>query len=159
MGSSEKFCLQWDSKWDTFAGIRNFSQFFDCTLITDDGEASSDDLRAHKLILSACSEFFSHILTKESVGVHPNPVIYIRGISTWDMSNILDFIYNGEITMDRAEVDHFLEVAESLKIKGLVKGPIGTLVKHTEKTSIKALCPSTSMKRKESEESLMTESS
>ena len=80
MGSSEKFCLRWDDFQSnlsrSFAGIRDRSQFFDCTLTTDDDD--HDDLRAHKVILSACSEFFRRILTKESVGAHPNPLIYLR---------------------------------------------------------------------------------
>ena len=62
----------------SFAGIRDHSQFFDCTLTTDDDEAYSDNLRAHKVILSACSEFFRNILTKESMSAHPNPLIYLR---------------------------------------------------------------------------------
>ena len=133
MGTSEKFCLRWDSRWETFTRIRDYSQFFDCTLTTDDDEAYSVNLRAHKVILSACSEFFGNILTKDSMCAHPNPLIYIRGISTRDMQNLLHFIYNGEVNIAREEVDHFLEVAETPKIKGLTKGPIGTLVKHLEK--------------------------
>ena len=67
----------------SFAGIRDHSQFFDCTLTTDDDEAYSDNLRAHKVILSACSEFFRNILTKESMSAHPNPLIYLRWVTVW----------------------------------------------------------------------------
>ena len=132
MDTSDKFCLRWDSRGDTFAKVKDFSQFFDCTLTTDDDEAYSVNLRAHKVILSACSEFFGNILTKESMCANPNPLIYMRGISTQDMRNVLHFIYNGEVNLSRNEVDHFLEVAEILKIKGLMKGPIGTIVKAPE---------------------------
>ena len=132
MDTSDKFCLRWDSRGDTFAKIKDYHQFFDCTLITDDDEANSVEFRAHKVILSVCSEFFSNVLTRESVCSHPNPLIYIRGISTKDMQNILHFIYNAEVTIARKDVDHFLEVAEILKIKGLTKGPIGTMRKLKE---------------------------
>ena len=85
MGSSEKFCLRWNdfeaNVSRSFAGIRDHSQFFDCTLTTDDDEAYSDNLRAHKVILSACSEFFRNILTKESMCAHPNPLIYLRYVT------------------------------------------------------------------------------
>ena len=117
----EKFCLQWASRHDTITGIRDFTQFFDCTLATEDDESSSDNLRAHRVILSACSEFFRKILTKESVSAHPNPLIYLRGISAQDMSNALDFMYHGEICVAREELDRFLEVAEALKLKGLTR--------------------------------------
>ena len=132
MDTTDKFCLRWDSRGDTFAKIKDYHQFFDCTLITDDDEANSLELRAHKVILSVCSEFFDNILTRASVCSHPNPLIYIRGISTKDMQNILHFIYNAEVTIARKDVDHFLEVAEILKIKGLTKGPIGTMRKLKE---------------------------
>ena len=52
---------------------------------------------------------------------HPNPLIYLRGISTLDMMYILDFIYQGEVSVAHEELDKFLEVAETLKIKGLVQ--------------------------------------
>ena len=157
MGTSDKFCLRWDSRWDTFARIQDYDQFFDCTLTTDDDEAYSVNLRAHKVILSACSDFFGNILTRESMCANPNPLIYIRGISTQDIKNILHFIYNGEVNVARNEVDHFLEVAESLKIKGLMKGPIGTLGKPPENDKINSgTTPSPSISK--TEESLQTES-
>ena len=51
---------------------------------------------------------------------HPNPLIYLRGVSTLDMMYILDFIYHGEVSVAHEELDKFLEVAETLKIRGLV---------------------------------------
>ena len=125
MGSSDKFCLRWSdfegNVSRSFASIRDNSQFFDCTLTTDDDEAYSDNLRAHKVILSACSKFFKNILTKESMCAHPNPLIYLKGISAQDLKYALDFIYHGEVSVAREELDKFLEVAEALKIKGLVQ--------------------------------------
>ena len=158
MGTSDNFCLRWDSRWDTFAGIKDYNQFHDCTLLTDDVEANSVELRAHKVVLSACSEFFANILTKELMCAHPNPIIYIRGISTQNMQNILHFIYNGEVNMARKEVDRFLEVAESLKIKGLMKGPIGILDAPSQKDDFSSVEPPLKS-HKESEESLQTKSS
>ena len=103
----------------SFSSIRNNSQFFDCTLTTDDDEAYSDNLRAHKVILSACSKFFKNILTKESMCAHPNPLIYLKGISAKELRYILDFMYHGEVNVAKYELDKFLEVADTLKIKGL----------------------------------------
>ena len=103
----------------SFSSIRNNNQFFDCTLTTDDDETYSDNLRAHKIILSACSSFFKNILTKESICAHPNPLIYLKGISAKELKYILDFIYHGEVNVAKVELDKFLEVADTLKIKGL----------------------------------------
>ena len=52
---------------------------------------------------------------------HPNPLIYLRGISAQDLTYLLDFIYYGEVNVAQDELDKFLEVAESLKIKGLTQ--------------------------------------
>ena len=125
MGSSEKFCLRWNDFEGnisrSFTSIRDQSQFFDCTLTTDDDEAYSDNLRAHRVILSASSEFFRKILAKESMCAHPNPLIYLQGICAQDLTHLLDFMYYGEVNVAQDELDKFLEVAESLQIKGLTQ--------------------------------------
>ena len=131
MGSFEKFCLKREDFEVTlsrsFAGIRESKHFLDCTLISDDEEGVySDNLQAHKVILSACSEFFRNILTKESICAHSNPLIYLKGICTQDLNYALDFMYNGEVNVARDELDRFLEVADTLKITGLTKGSRAT---------------------------------
>ena len=50
---------------------------------------------------------------------HPNPLIYLKGISAKELKYILDFIYHGEVNVAKVELDKFLEVADTLKIKGL----------------------------------------
>jgi hypothetical protein len=125
MGSAEKFCLRWNdfeaNVSRSFAGIRESHHFFDVTLTTDDDDDRAEDLRAHKVILSACSEFFRNILVKESMSAHPNPLIYLRGISSQELRYVLDFMYHGEVNVAQDELDKFLEVAETLKIKGLTQ--------------------------------------
>ena len=126
----------------SLAGIRDQSQFFDCMLATDyDDGASLGYLRAHKVILAACSEFFRNILTEDLMAVHPNPLIYIGGVSTKDMKSILDFMYHGEVNVAQDDLMRFLKVAESHKIKGLMDGPnVSPVTKRT--TSSKRDCRS-----------------
>merc|ERR1712066_833256 len=102
MGSLEKLTLRWNDFEEnlsrSFAGIRDLGQFFDCTLVTDDEEGvSSDNLQAHKVILSGCSAFFKSILTKESICAHPNPLIYLGGIPARYLKYTIDFMYHGEV--------------------------------------------------------------
>ena len=42
------------------------------------------------------------------------------------MKYILDFMYHGEVNVAQEELDKFLEVAETLKIKGLTQGSNGS---------------------------------
>ena len=75
-------------------------------------------MRAHKVILSACSTFFRALL---QCNPHQHPLIYLRGVRTTDLQNILDFMYHGEVNVAQDELNSFLAVAEDLKIKGLTQ--------------------------------------
>ena len=127
MAPSDRFCLRWKDFEEnltlSLAGIRDKSKFLDCTLVTDDDEAHQDSLRAHRVVLSASSNFFQAILERDSLATHPNPLIYLKGVSAKNMGYMLDFMYRGEVYVAHGELDKFLEVAETLKIKGLSQGP------------------------------------
>ena len=73
----EKFCLKWNDFQSnvskTFSTLRKEQDFFDITLLSDDGEAVS----AHKVVLSASSEFFKNILRKAD---HSKPMIYLSAV-------------------------------------------------------------------------------
>merc|ERR1712203_1032913 len=75
---------------------------------------------AHKVILSACSNFFKSTFRQQTnANKHPNPYIYLRGVTYTDLTSILDFIYNGEVNVAQEDLNSFLAVAEELQIKGL----------------------------------------
>ena len=124
MGESgaDKFNLQWNDFAEKIAGafqeFRTDCNFFDVTLACMD--SGSKTLQAHKVVLSACSNFFKGILCQQTeASKHPNPYIYLRGVTYADLSSILDFIYNGEVNIAQNDLNSFLAVAEELQIKGL----------------------------------------
>jgi len=124
MGASgtDNFCLRWNDFADNVSGafkeLRAESDFFDVTLACSD--SGSKTLQAHKVILSACSNFFKATFRQQSnANKHPNPYIYLRGVTYSDLVSILDFIYNGEVNVAQEELNSFLAVAEELQIKGL----------------------------------------
>jgi hypothetical protein len=112
----ENFCLKWSefetNMRDSFRELRTNQDHFDVTLATDDDY----QIQAHKIILSAGSEFFSKILAKNK---HPSPFIYLKGIRRVELENVVDFLYNGEANVAQDELNHFLEAAEELQVKGL----------------------------------------
>ena len=112
----EKFCLKWNdfqaNVSKTFSTLRKEQDFFDITLLSDDGEAVS----AHKVVLSASSEFFKSVLRRAD---HSKPMIYLNGVDCKVLNNILDYIYEGEVQLYQEDLDSFLNVAQKLKIKGL----------------------------------------
>ena len=114
---TEKFCLKWNdfesNISSAFREIRSDGELFDVTLATEDEE----HLQAHKVILAACSGFFRNILKRS--GSHQNLLLYLKGVSSRDMTSVLNFMYHGEVNVAQDSLNAFLAVAEELAVKGL----------------------------------------
>ena len=117
---SDKFCLKWNDFQTTvsssFKTFRQEEDFFDVTLVSDDEVQMS----AHKLILSACSSFFKSILKKNP---HSSPLLYLSGVDSTNLGYILDYIYQGEVQLFQDHLNPFMDVAQKLKIEGLLSKP------------------------------------
>merc|ERR1719187_23367 len=111
----DKWCLKWnefDSNIREYLRlIREDQRLFDVTLVTDDGQ----HIQAHKIILSAGSHFFSDIFLKSN---QTNMLIYLKGIHSFQLEHLLDFIYNGEASVGQEELKKFLETGKELQVKG-----------------------------------------
>ena len=112
---SEKFCLKWNDFESNFSSaiktIREESEFCDITLASD-----TDQVSAHKVILSASSPFFKTVLRRNN---HQHPLIYLRGVAFSDLEAVINFIYHGEVSVAQEDLNSFLQLAEDLQIKGL----------------------------------------
>lgn len=105
---------------EAFRDIRDNSELFDVTLGTAVANGVSKILRAHRLILSAYSPAFKEMFRHQSK--HSEPFVFLKGVSYLELSNLLDFMYNGEVNVTKANLNTFLALAEDLQIKGLAKG-------------------------------------
>ena len=118
MKMSEKFCLKWndfDSNVSkSFGKLRNEEYLHDVTLVGDDHTKIS----AHKLVLSACSEYFKEVFKRNK---HSNTLMCLEGLSKQDLEKFLDYIYNGEVKIYQEELDRFLTVAQRFKLEGLLE--------------------------------------
>ena len=116
---SDKFCLKWNdfqsNVSSSFSLLRNEDYLHDVTIITDDNEQTA----AHKLVLSASSEYFKNIFKKNK---HSHPLLCLEGVNSEDIRNVMDYIYNGELQIFQEDLDRFLNVAQRLKIEGLLAG-------------------------------------
>ena len=114
---SEKLCVQWndfkDNIFTAFGSLRDDKDFSDVTLACDNGK----QLSAHRLILAASSPFFQDILRKNK---HAHPIIYMRGVKSDDLKDVVDFLYFGEANLYQENLDSFLGLADELQLKGLM---------------------------------------
>jgi len=115
---TEKFCLKWNDFHSnvsrSFNLVRNEEYLHDVTLVSDDHNKVS----AHKLVLSTSSEYFRNIFKNNP---HSHPLLCLDGISSEDIQNIMDYIYNGELQIYQENLDRFLVVAQKLKLQGLIE--------------------------------------
>ena len=113
---SVKLCMKWKEfesvVSQSFSVLRREEDFFDVTLVSND----EIQISAHKLVLSACSDFFKSILKRNS---HSHPLLYLSGVDSKSLGFVLDYIYHGEVQVYQHELDIFLDVGQKLKIKGL----------------------------------------
>ena len=113
----EKFCLKWNdfqsNTIKTFSRLRNEEDFFDVTLVSDDQK----QMMAHKVVLSSCSEYFKNILKTNK---HSHPMLCLTGLTSMDLENILDYAYHGEVQIFQEDINKFLDLAQILKLDGLL---------------------------------------
>jgi len=85
----------------------------DVTLSCKDGS-----IRAHKMVLSACSSYFKNIFSKFT-NPYQYPVVIMKDVPFADLRAIVEFIYRGEVFVPQEQLSSVLKSAESLKVKGL----------------------------------------
>ena len=114
--TDEKLCLKWNGFQDivqtSFAQLKSDTDFTDVTLACED----QTSIKAHKIILSACSPFFKKLLKTQA---HPHPLIYMRGMKSNELAAMVDFIYLGEASVFQEQLETFLALAEELELRGL----------------------------------------
>ncbi|XP_023326634.1 zinc finger protein 131 [Eurytemora carolleeae] len=114
----EQFCLKWNNYrsnlTSAFKSLREDEDFVDVTLSAD-----GINLKAHKVVLSACSNYFRDLLRGISVWQHP--VLLLKDIPLLDLSLVLEFVYLGEVSVAQTDLPSFLNTAGILRIKGLAE--------------------------------------
>ena len=114
---SEKFCLKWNdfqsNAFNSFGIYRNEDYLQDVTLVGDDHK----QVKAHKFILSASSDYFRDIFKHNK---QSNIVICLHGIGSVELIHLLDYIYTGEVQLCQEDLDNFFKIAQRLKLEGLM---------------------------------------
>ena len=105
--NQEKFNLTWHSYTDHLREMLNdmmsSDELTDVTLVSEDKKK----FRAHKVVLSASSSVFKSIISDTNLF---SPIIYLRGIQSFEIESILQFIYLGEATFYQERMNEFINV-------------------------------------------------
>jgi len=140
---SDLLTLNWNSFESNYssslATFRENGDFYDVTLACDD-----DQIQCHKIVLSACSPFFLHLLRRNP---HPHPLVYLKGVSLKHLLSLVEFMYHGQVNVTQECLTSFMAVAADLKVKGLapdvsndgqkdISSPVQLKMKNTEKSPI-----------------------
>ncbi|KAL6434161.1 hypothetical protein ACFW04_005941 [Cataglyphis niger] len=115
MEDDQQFCLRWNNHQSTL--IQNFDTLLesgtlvDCTLA-----AEGKTLKAHKVVLSACSPYFECLLSEH---YDKHPVFILKDVKFKELKAMMDYMYRGEVNISQDQLAALLKAAESLQIKGL----------------------------------------
>ncbi|CAH2985140.1 unnamed protein product [Chilo suppressalis] len=101
-----------------FTSLLNSQTLVDVTLA-----AEGQQLKAHKLVLSACSTYF-HSLFVDNPSRHP--IVILKDVKFADLRTMVDFIYYGEVNVTEDQLPKVLDTAKMLKVKGLTEMPDST---------------------------------
>ncbi|XP_047493649.1 broad-complex core protein isoforms 1/2/3/4/5-like [Penaeus chinensis] len=116
--AEQQFCLRWNNFQanivSSFEALLDREEFVDVTLT-----AEGKSLKAHRVLLSACSPYFRDLF--RDLPAHQHPVIVLRDTSFLELKSLLSFIYHGEVNVSQERLGLLLKTAEALRIKGLAQ--------------------------------------
>jgi len=112
---ADQFCLRWNNHQHTLVTV--FENLLESETLTDCAlGAEGRVLKAHKVVLSACSPYFETMLC---VQPEKHPIIFLKDVKYLELKAMLDYMYKGEVNISQERLDSFLKTAEALQIKGL----------------------------------------
>ena len=97
--SKEMFHLKWDSRdsCPSFSDIWALTDLMDVWLA-----CGQEEVRAHSVVLAACSARLRTVLARHST--HQHPVIYLWGMNISQVKALLAFMYHGEVNIAQEEL-------------------------------------------------------
>lgn len=97
----QQYCLRWkyhhSNLQNMFSQLLDRGCFCDVTLACE-----GQTLKAHRVVLCACSTFFDTILTNCSI--EKDPIIIMKDCKFDDVKCLIEFMYKGEINVEHVSV-------------------------------------------------------
>ncbi|CAG2111353.1 unnamed protein product, partial [Medioppia subpectinata] len=113
----QQYCLKWNNHTNNMVKVFNQllddQDFCDVTLAVD-----GTHLKAHKLVLSACSSYFKDLFVSNPC---KHPIVILKDMRLEDLKAIINFMYCGEVNVSQNQLAALLKAAEVLRVKGLTE--------------------------------------
>lgn len=143
--TQENYSLRWNNHQshilESFDALLQQNSLVDVTLVCSDRS-----LRAHKVVLSACSPFFERVFNDTPC---KHPVIVLKDFRGWVVQAIVDFMYHGEISVPQEKLNQLIQAGESLQIRGLIGAVPYTIPIESDVESPRETCVSPMPRRKQ----------
>ncbi|KAK7869421.1 hypothetical protein R5R35_008150 [Gryllus longicercus] len=94
-----------------FKSLLDNNSFVDCTISVE-----GQSLKAHRLVLSACSPYFHKLFCEET---EDHPLVILLDESFQNLKAVIDFMYLGVTQIPEGNYRAFVTLAKSLEVKGL----------------------------------------
>ena len=92
-----------------FTGLYHSETLVDVTLA-----AEGKHLQAHKMLLSACSDYFQSLF---SVNPCQHPIVILKDVRFEDLQTVVQFMYNGIVNVSSEKLPDILKVISKLLTK------------------------------------------
>lgn len=116
----DHYSLRWNNHQNhilrAFDALLQTKTLVDVTLV-----CAETSIRAHKMVLSACSPFFQRVFAETPC---KHPVIVLKDFRGWVVQAIVDFMYRGEISVPQERLQTLIQAGESLQVRGLVENSV-----------------------------------
>ncbi|XP_045033779.1 broad-complex core protein isoforms 1/2/3/4/5 isoform X3 [Daphnia magna] len=112
--SQQLFRLHWKNHSPNFVTV--FSQLLNTESLVDVTLAcDGKQIQAHRVVLSACSNYFQELFVS-----HPcqHPIVLLKDIRYEDLHTVIHFMYYGEVNIKHDQLNSILKTAEVLHVKG-----------------------------------------
>ena len=100
------FSLRWNNHpvnlVSGFSGLYNSETLVDVTLA-----AEGRHLQAHRMLLSACSDYFQSLF---SVNPCQHPIVILKDVNFEDLKTVVQFMYNGIVNVSSEKLPAVLKV-------------------------------------------------
>jgi len=117
---NQEYCLKWNNHRSTILSVMD-SLLEEESLVDVTLSAESQFIRAHRVVLSACSPYFRSLFKSEFLN-DKHPVIVLKDVEFENLKSLVEYMYKGEANVPQHMLSTFIQTAESLQVRGLAEG-------------------------------------